>query len=170
MRLFNIRDDQLNYQFDYNNNETDELNKSINHNQEITINDLRRIALWKLDRILNVPDELIQRLQDMVRISDINIDDIKVKELIEDLLDCPGIGMPMASSILKFLRPDVFPIIDVRAYRALYGSKLYYGSYNYARYREYVVKIYEIRDSLGINLSEVDQQLYCFDKNYNGKI
>lgn len=54
----------------------------------------------------------------------------------------------MASTFLKFLRPDVFPIIDVRAYRALFGKKIKSSksSDTYKVYREYVERIYEIRD------------------------
>lgn len=76
--------------------------------------------------------------------------------------------MPLASTILKFLRPDVFPIIDVRAYRALFDKKIY--TYTYDKYIEYCKEIYKIRDIKGIKLSEVDEQLYMFDKDKNGKI
>ena len=76
----------------------------------------------------------------------------------------------MASSILKFLRPDIFPIIDVRAYRAIYGKKIYSSQNTIEKYIDYVKKINVISKSLDIDLNEVDEQLYCFDKEHNGKI
>jgi hypothetical protein len=60
-----------------------------------------------------------------------------VKEVIEKLVDSNGVGFPMASTILKFINPSVFPVIDVRAYRALTGRKLYYASYSYEIYVAY---------------------------------
>jgi hypothetical protein len=101
----------------------------------------------------------------------LRIEDAEIEEIINELIGCPGVGMPMASTFLKFLRPDVFPIIDVRAYRALFGKKIKSSnSYSYIVYREYVGRIYEIRDRTKLTLSVIDEHLYCFDKEYNGKI
>lgn len=170
MKIFNLSEDNLNFQFNYNNQETELLNQSMNNNADFTLHDLRRIALWKLDRVLNVPEDLLEQMREIVKDKELTIEDLKIKNIINNLLECSGIGMPMASTILKFLRPDVFPIIDARAYRAIYGKKLYSPSYTFDRYKEYVLKLYEIRDQLNLELYEVDQQLYCFDKEYNGKI
>ena len=76
----------------------------------------------------------------------------------------------MASAFLKFLRPDVFPIIDVRAYRALTGSVIRYNSYNLDVYLRYAQRLREVARVLGKKLSEIDEQLYCFDRRYNGPI
>ena len=76
----------------------------------------------------------------------------------------------MASSILKFIRPDIFPIIDVRAYRALTGKKIYSSQYNIDLYVKYVEQLKEYADKLNRPLSEMDEQLYEFDKEHNGKI
>jgi hypothetical protein len=170
IKKFDIQSDKLDYQFVYNNEETNELNRLLNNNTSVTIDHLRRVSLWKLDRVLDVQEELIERLRDMVSRKNLSIDDTDFEILINDLICCSGIGMPMASSILKFLRPDIFPIIDVRAYRALYGKKISYSTYNVSIYKQYVKRVYEIRDILNIPLSDVDQQLYCFDKVNNGKI
>lgn len=51
--------DQLNYDFHYNDGETADLHELINNNTQIGIDDLRRIALWKIERVLNVSDETI---------------------------------------------------------------------------------------------------------------
>lgn len=76
----------------------------------------------------------------------------------------------MASAILKFIKPTVFPIIDVRAYRALTGKKPYYATYSYEKYIDYAEKVSEISKKLNRPLKEIDEQLYCYDQKHNGEI
>lgn len=171
MRLFDVNKDQLSFPFDYNNEETSSLRESFKDSKKtITIDDLRRVALWKLNRVLEVPEELLKDLNDLRETKDLDFKDENVKKVISDLISCKGVGLPMASTILKFLRPDIFPIIDVRAYRVLFGKKIYSSQYSIELYYGYIEKIYLIRDKLKIELSKVDEQLYEFDKKYNGKI
>ena len=173
MVQFDITKDKLDYDFSYNANETNDLKdlfSEIRDNKTLTINDLRRVSLWKIDRVLEISDELIQRLDSLAKNKSPNIYDDSVKEIITDLTNSNGIGFPMASAILKFLRPDIFPIIDIRAYRAIFGKKLYYSQYSIDVYYNYVKEIYSIRDELKLPLDKIDEQLYEFDKKHNGKI
>lgn len=160
----------LDFEFDYNKEETLALKQSMAGNESPSIGDLRRIALWKIDRVLDVPEALLERLGDLAGDETLTHRSSKVKEVIDALVSQPGIGMPMASAILKFLRPDVFPIIDVRAYRALMGKRLYYASYNVDLYLAYIDELKQLSERTGIALSEVDEQLYCFDRKHNGTI
>ena len=75
-----------------------------------------------------------------------------------------------ASGILKFIKPDIFPIIDVRAYRALTGEKPYYSTYTYEKYVGYAKSLAKEAIRLGRPLREMDEQLYCFDQECNGRI
>jgi thermostable 8-oxoguanine DNA glycosylase len=138
--------------------------------KDITVDDIRRISLWKLDRVLDVSDETISNLKKIAVQNDITIKSNLALITLNMLTNSNGIGFPMASAILKFIRPDIFPIIDVRAYRALYGKKIYSSQYTIEKYIDYVEKIYEISKSLQIELYQIDEQLYCFDKEHNGKI
>ncbi|AXK67325.1 hypothetical protein CN645_30795 [Burkholderia sp. IDO3] len=79
-------------------------------------------------------------------------------------------GFPMASAILKFIRPAIFPIMDVRAYRALTGIQPSYATYSYEKYISYAQKVTNIARQLNRPLREIDEQLYCYDKLHNGKI
>ncbi|MFW6046827.1 MAG: hypothetical protein ACOCP4_03445 [Candidatus Woesearchaeota archaeon] len=170
---FDITKDKLNFDFDYNTDETNNLKNlfsGIRENKTLSINDLRRIALWKIDRVLEISDELIKKLDDLAKNKSVNIYDNSVKTIITDLTNSNGIGFPMASTILKFLRPDIFPIIDIRAYRAIFGKKLYSSQYSIDIYYNYVKEIYSIRDKLKLPLDKIDEQLYEFDKANNGKI
>lgn len=157
----------LNYKFNYNLDEITEIKNKIK-NEDLSINNIRQIALWKYNRIINIQEDVLKKLNETVQKENINIHCEEVKDLIEDLIKCKGVGMPLASTILKFLRPDIFPIIDVRAYRAVFDKKI--NKYTYSEYIEYCKRIYEISKKTGINLNEIDEQLYEFDKQYNGKI
>ena len=185
-RIFQIDVDELDFPYDYNLEEAHNLHARFdqiraNNNGALTTDDLRRVALWKINRILDVPDGLLQQLQDIARQENLGIlpgvggEQIRVffeqfRELFEQLVSRKGIGFPMASAILKFLRPDIFPIIDVRAYRALFGQRLRSHQYTFEIYMEYVESVYEIRDTYDIELAGVDEQLYEFDREHNGRI
>jgi thermostable 8-oxoguanine DNA glycosylase len=162
--------DILNYTFSYNDQETTALHQRVNNNPEIDINDLRRISLWKIDRVLCVDDETIELLRQLARLENISVTDKLVKTIIDKLVNSQGVGFPMASAMLKFIKPDVFPIIDVRAYRALTGYKPYYSTYTYEKYVEYTKILTQEAIRLRRPLREMDEQLYCFDQKHNGKI
>lgn len=170
MKTFDIHNDSLNYHFSYNPDETKFLQTNMKNKKDITVDDIRRISLWKLDRVLDVSDETISNLKKIAVQNDITIKSNLALITLNMLTNSNGIGFPMASAILKFIRPDIFPIIDVRAYRALYGKKIYSSQYTIEKYIDYVEKIYEISKSLQIELYQIDEQLYCFDKEHNGKI
>ncbi len=169
-KTYSIETDSLAYTFDYNRIETQRIRERLEHNDKVSVEDLRRVALWKIGRVLDIDDETLQSLRDLVADQDLQLDSPSVLETITNLLTCRGVGMPMASSFLKFLRPDIFPIMDVRAYRALTGKKLYSYQYSIELYINYSGKLHDIAKELDMKLSDVDEQLYLFDKEFNGKI
>ncbi len=166
--------DTLGFLFNYNRDESTALKQAAVRNPDVDINLLRRIALWKLDRVMNVSDELIDKLRALATDATVQLDSELTRSLLSELLACDGIGLPMASTILKFLRPDRFPIIDVRAYRALKGTKPYFSqsetSKNIECYIAYAKEVCDLAVALKRPLDEIDEQLYCFDKEHNGKI
>ncbi len=171
IRIFDQTEDSLNFDFSYNSDETKELHKIFNNKSDVSINDLRRIYLWKLNRVLNISDETIEKLQQISINSNLTIEDALVKEVIDDLVNkSEGVGYPMASTFLKFIRPDIFPIIDVRAYRALTGKKIHSYMYKYDLYIVYVKELMQIAKKYNRPLSEIDEQLYCYDKEHNKEI
>ena len=165
------RNAKLDFEYSYNLDERDELDNLLNNKTNFNEDTLRRAALWKLNRILSIPDDVIERLRKLVRARNLSISDKIVEETLASLVNCQGVGYPMASTILKFLRPDIFPIIDKRAVRAIQG-KLPYGDkyFTYNRYKEYTKKLVEIRKAQGLEMWEVDEQLYCWDKKHNGSL
>ncbi len=162
--------DLLNYDFSYNDEETAALHQVMNNNADVDINDLRRISLWKIDRVLDIGEGTIEKIRELARMENVTVKDPFVKDILEELVSSQGVGFPMASAILKFVKPEVFPIIDVRAYRALTGKKPYYAMYSYDMYVDYAQQLKVNADRLGVPISAMDEQLYCFDKRYNGKL
>ncbi|MCG7983363.1 MAG: hypothetical protein JAY90_11525 [Candidatus Thiodiazotropha lotti] len=169
-RAFDADADKLNFEFDYNLAETEALGDLLNHNPNPTLDDLRRVALWKIDRILDIPEGTIRNLSKLVQTNPLSHRSQESRDILQELTDCPGVWYPMASAILKFLRPDIFPIIDVRAYRALKGKRLYPRSYSVDLYLDYVDELKDIASKTNIPFHEVDQQLYCFDREFNQAI
>lgn len=173
MRQFDCEKDSFDYTFNYNLEETRKLQSlfsTVREDQPLTIDHMRQVALWKYNRVLDVPEKLLERVEKLAKKQNITVFDQECKAIITELCACDGIGMPLASAILKFLRPDLFPIIDVRAYRALYGKKIYSNQYTVEKYYDYVKKIYDLKEKMNCPLSLVDEQLYEFDKKYNGSI
>jgi len=156
--------------FKYDHKETKALRKLFEGGRNISEDNLRRVVLWKLNRSIHIPNDLLQKLVNLAKKDKVDPHGREVNQLIRALISCKGIGLPMASTILKFLRPDIFPIIDVRAYRAIFGKKPYFSQYSVELYLKYLTEIYKIRDELDLPLHAVDEQLYEFDKEHNGKI
>lgn len=168
--MFDPARHKLDHRFVFNEEETKNLRESLHRKATVTIDDLRRVALWKLDRVIDVSEGVLQSLRAIATSSTVSLDSPEARAVLLALVDCPGVGFPMASAFLKFLRPDVFPIIDVRSYRALFGKKLYPQSYTLDLYLRYARRVKEIAQENHMPLHEVDEQLYCFDKKHNGKI
>lgn len=144
MRQFQIEKDHLDYEFSYHVDEKKKIREQIDQKGSVNIEDLRRIALWKYDRIINVNDEFLCKLYSIISEENTSIDDVEVQQVIIELVEFEGVGYPLASSILKFINPSIFPIIDVRTYRAIYGKKLFYSQYNLDKYIDYTKRLYLI--------------------------
>ncbi len=80
--------------------------------------------------------------------------------------DAYGIGAPVASTILHFIYPDRFPIIDFRTAEALYhfgrieSPKV--SAKRYAAFREAILDIR--KQHSGWSLRQIDMALFAFDK------
>lgn len=73
--------------------------------------------------MLCVSAETLANLNELSAVESLTLTDSRVKDVIDDLVLSQGIGFPVASAILKFIKPTLFPIIDVRAYQALTGVR-----------------------------------------------
>ena len=167
--------------FPFNKKETAKLKKRMKKKSAIDMDDIRRIVLWKLNRTVDFGDKedaIIKKLRRLAKkpplaIQDPLIEELQdplIKETFADLVESKGIGYPVASAILKMIRPDIFPIIDRRAYRALTGDDFKAASCDYNQYMKYRKCLVKLAKRLKRPLSEMDEQLYMFDKEKNPKL
>ena len=84
------------------------------------------IVLWKLNRFPQIEQGLLGSLKELAGLKP--QEHRQAEPQLRSLLRCPGIALPMASTILRFLKPDVFQIIDDRVYRIVHPGKAKYPS------------------------------------------
>ena len=91
----------------------------------------------------------------------------------------PGILLPNASTIVHFIYPDSFPIVDIRTVRTMFRKfkdekkeipyldpyfKINYYKYHLYGYSLFRNEILEISNKTGRPLREIDRALFAFDK------
>ncbi len=83
-----------------------------------------------------------------------------------ELVALPGIGAPIASTILHFIFPDDFPIYDFRTKEVLhYFGYLKNKTANLSHYQEFQKVLKYIRTNLvHYNLRQIDRALFAFHK------
>ena len=154
--------------------------KNCNGTDEIENKDIiNSIVLWKINRQVDIGLELFCKIKKL----DINFANLKdreseIKNTILELLQVKGVRIAMASTILKMFYPNVFPIVDQRAYRELVGSELpkYYGLQANERYTEmyyeYVFKCHDYNAQIcpEIKFEDIDKLLYQLDLEKGYKI
>ena len=142
---------------------TNKLDKGI---ESINQNVLNEIILWKINRYSEFSQSTFKQLNSLKEIND----RIGIIQLIVNLLDHNGIGLPMASTILRFINPNRFQIIDQRAYRIIYGRRLILPRQSKEQaelYLAYLEKLSAICKQKGIEFDKADRILYYIDKEFN---
>lgn len=135
------------------------------------------IVLWKVNRYAEPSSGLLTSLKLVATVRPKEHREAEPQLLA--LLRCKGVRLPMASTVLRFLNPGAFQIIDERAYGILCpGEKIpakhnkvteSYLSRSAAIYFAYLDKLH---DESGINFpfSQMDRILYQLDKKLGNRI
>jgi hypothetical protein len=92
--------------------------------------------------------------------------DAKEDKKLEALPQLYGIGAPVASTILHFMYPDAFPIIDVRTVETLYrAGRIKHHSTDASRYATFRSEMLEILKEVSpFTLREIDRALFAYHK------
>ena len=93
-----------------------------NHNGVIDQNFINNVVLWKVNRYAEIDHEtqtLLQTVKNSPTRSNPNI-----RLTLHKLLKTKGIKLAMATTILRFIKPSLFQLIDQRVYRVMYGYEL----------------------------------------------
>ncbi len=137
---------------------------------DFTQETINEIVLWKVNRYSELDDETLNLLNQISK-DDKEMDIDITKELLRKLLATPGIRLPMASTILRFKNPNIYQIIDQRAYRFLRNEDLKNYFSNIEKQIEYYLQyLAELRikcDEKKIPFEIADQVLYQLDKDKN---
>ncbi|WP_266363819.1 hypothetical protein [Tellurirhabdus rosea] len=135
---------------------------------------INEIALWKVNRYALLEEELISQLNELVNLKPGQ--HRQAEGVLRKLLqkETKGVDLPMASTMLRFRNPEVFQIIDRRAYRVLMVNVDKYNLYTASSVDTKVKTYFEYLDELirfcadkAIPFTEADMLLYQLDKKYN---
>ena len=142
---------------------------------------INEIILWKISRSVEISDGTIDKIHSLrcsIQSPLDAVDSMEVKTLLGELLNSKGIKIAMASTILHFFYPSVFPIIDQRAYRELTGDNMpeFYSKDKNQRYTElylhYIENCYKYNMEIfpEAEFECIDKILYQLDKEKNNQV
>lgn len=146
--------------------------------EEFDIEKFYEIVLWKLNRFPRIQDNLLDEIKGVGTLQPKQHRD--AKSVLHEMLKSPGIALPMASTILRFLNPFVFQIIDDRVYRIVHPGKMKYPAKpqkvneRYLNtssniYFDYLDELHDISSSK-LPFESADRILYQLDIKLGNKI
>tara|TARA_Y100000385_G_C12991583_1_gene593063 strand:+ start:201 stop:758 length:558 start_codon:yes stop_codon:yes gene_type:complete len=163
--------------FKYQEELTEKLDET---NSKFTQAILNEIVLWKVNRYALFNSTLINEINTISSWKVLNEE--KTRELLTSLLKIKGVQLAMASTILRFRNPNIFQIIDKRAYRVINKgktlkltpikdtSRLKTIDHQIDLYLEYLEKIKNVSKILNISFCHADRVLYNIDKRINKSV
>lgn len=143
-------------------------------NAKFSQDTINEIVLWKTNRYANLSSNALDHINSIPNTKDPH--DPKItEEILDVLLNEPGVRLPMASTILRFKNPHCYQIIDQRAYRFAGFSEVPLTTTkskvnivrNIKTYIEYLDKLREISIKLKIDFQCLDRLFYIKDKLEN---
>jgi hypothetical protein len=128
---------------------------------------INEIVLWKVNRYALISNEGLNLLN-QIKHTDVEINHNVTREVLKELLGSNGVRLAMASTILRFKNPNIYQIIDQRAYRIIYGKDLKYSLSNIDNqievYLNYLDLLKEKCNEYDIDFKLSDRILYALDK------
>jgi hypothetical protein len=154
--------------------------KTKNLDTKVDQNYLNEIVLWKVNRYAAFNDETILLLN---RIKEENAEEINTeltKEVLSSLLKTPGVQLPMASTILRFMNPKIYQIYDQRVGRFIDFENSHGGIQSAKNealvaktvdfYLGYLQRLQDISKEKNVEFELLDRVLYIADKEENKDI
>lgn len=167
---FKILEDDL--QFDYQENLTRKLDST---SVDFSQNSLNEIVLWKVNRYAEFGADLISQINS-IKSDETKIDITKTRLVLKGLLKTKGVQLAMASTILRFINPNIYQIIDQRVYRIIYeNQELKLNTYLSEKnlkgqielYLQYLIDLRKACSDLDIPFHKSDRILFMADKRIN---
>lgn len=134
---------------------------------------INEIVLWKVNRYVCLTTELLREIGQLRYLR--RGQHRGAGSVLNKLLDCRGVDLAMASTILRFRNPAVFQIVDRHAYRAVYGKAYPLSTKcgtdrKVTLYFDYLDALVALCAAKGLAFKTVDRALYIFDKRENGSL
>ena len=141
--------------------------KSAEHNG-LSLEDLHAVGQWKAGGRLR---HLIDRNDEdkVLRVSRAAFAESNEQLRIEKLTELDGVSWPMASTILHFVFPECYPIIDIRAMSTLGGPDPSRFNRHFANWKEYYELCRNTAKEYGVSLRDLDRALWTYDYCYSGE-
>ena len=135
-------------------------------------------VLWKMNRKPQIAEKLIDAIYslDVVKTPLEAAKSELTTQVLELLLLSKGMQLPMASTVLHFYFPEVYPIVDQRAYRELYGTDYPKNTTKVETlvklYVNYISDCYQYQQERcpEICFEKIDKVLYQLDKEKGFKV
>jgi len=167
------KNDILKWEAKYDNEEDlynvgleEELREKFQNNNFVTKDDLEKIVNWKFQgrlkgrckRILNllapIKDEFIQHVSSLAFISD--DDALRLKFLTK----ITGVGVALSSVILSFYDPSKYGIIDIHAWRELFGDEPDDLFTNHRYTLKFFSKLRKMSEETGLKCRVIEKALF----------
>lgn len=129
--------------------------------------DLYSIILWKVNRFPTKDGHILEEdtlsiIKELANVTELN-DDVEAK--IKELIKIKQFKLPMVSTILSFVNPEVFQIIDKRTNRIVMGDSTEYKvSYTKEPVKYYFNYLKKLR-IFNIEFSKAGRAFYQLDKD-----
>lgn len=152
----------------YNKGLEEELQKKFNRNGYVTKTDLISITKWKFQGRLIGRQKRVLKYIERNSESDIKEKSSKAFSITEDnkrlnLLSAPnilGVGNALSSVILSFFDPQNYGILDIHAWRELFGKEPNNIFSSKEQAIIFFTKIREISKNLGLPCREIEKALF----------
>lgn len=119
---------------------------------------LSKVAIWKSGRVVGRCKKNTE--EEVEKISLVSFSATSERLRIGSLMFLQGVGWPMASSILHFAFPNLYPILDFRAMNTVGGP----ARYNYSLWEDYTNLCRRTARGHGVTMRELDKALWSADK------
>lgn len=170
--------EELLNEYHYQPAETEYLDLKVNEFRkgDFSYQDLYEIMLWKTDRFPTLEgellsDKILEVIKKLASVDNNSINENFCKEQIKILLAVNGFKLPMISTILSFVNPTVFQIIDKRTNRIVMGdSKEYIQNYSSKPEEYYFKYLNKLRTFSKIDFSKAGRIFYQLDIELGNKL
>ena len=133
---------------------------------------VNEIVFWKVNRFAQLDEPILSKINSISK-GQSEVDPDLTGDILRVLLDkkTKGIGLPVASTILRFVNPFCYQILDQRVYRFVYsGQSLKIPSkieQQIDLYLQYLKRLRLVCNQYNIEFKISDRILYQADRKLN---